>query len=48
MPLAEKLQGAVPNAATIGQVLRTMAEIRDGQRPFDLQNAEQALIANFA
>ena len=48
MPLAEKLQGLVPNDATIGQVLRTMAEIRDGQRTFDLQGVEQALISNFA
>ncbi|TAX87144.1 DEAD/DEAH box helicase (plasmid) [Rhizobium leguminosarum] len=48
MPLAEKLQGAIPTDATIGQVLRTMVEIRDGQRSLDLQNVEQALISNFA
>ena len=48
MPLAEKLQSTVRPDATIGQVLRTMVEIRDGQRSVDLQTVERALISNFA
>ncbi|MEH0293442.1 DEAD/DEAH box helicase [Agrobacterium sp. CCNWLW71] len=48
MPLAEKLRDAIPADATIGRVLKTVLEIREGQRAFALEDVEQGLITNFA
>ncbi|NKL25407.1 DEAD/DEAH box helicase [Rhizobium leguminosarum bv. viciae] len=48
LPLAEKLLGIIPADASIGQVLKTVLEIREGQRAFAMEAVEATLIANFA
>ncbi|WP_186458500.1 helicase-related protein [Neorhizobium alkalisoli] len=47
-PFAEKLIPLVPSGASMNEVLRVVAEVRDGVRALSLDPVEQRLIANFS